>query len=72
MSVSLVSVSHNVLVKWLGPDAVSALAVDGKGGKAEMLERVARWVAASGRNVSQPGTHTLLHPHVLRIDFDIQ
>ena len=47
--------SHNALVKWLGPDAISALAIDGKGGKAEMLERVARWVAASGRNVSQPG-----------------
>lgn len=43
------------LVKWLGKDAVSALAIDGKGTKAEMLERVARWVAANGRNVSQPG-----------------
>ena len=42
-------------VKWLGKDAISALAIDGKGGKAEMLEKVARWVAASGRNVSQPG-----------------
>lgn len=50
--------SHGALVKWLGPDAISALAIDGKGGKAEMLERVARWVAASGRNVSQPGTYT--------------
>lgn len=44
-----------MLVKWLGKDAVTALAIDGKGGKAEMLERVARWIAASGRNVSQPG-----------------
>lgn len=42
-------------VKWLGKDAISALAIDGKGGKAEMLEKVARWVAAGGRNVSQPG-----------------
>ena len=55
-------VSHRALVKWLGPDAISALAIDGKGGKAEMLQRVARWVAASGRNVSQPGTTTQFLP----------
>lgn len=41
--------------KWLGKDAVVALAVDGKGTKAELLEKVARWVAANGRNVTQPG-----------------
>jgi len=58
------SVSYSLLVKWLGPDAISALAIDGKGGKAEMLERVARWVAAGGRNVSQPGTNThFTHVH---------
>ena len=42
-------------VKWLGKDTLTPLAVDGKGGKAELLERVARWVAASGRNITQPG-----------------
>lgn len=42
-------------VKWLGADAPGALAIDGKGGKADLLEKVARWVAASGRNVTQPG-----------------
>lgn len=46
---------HSGPVKWLGKDAISALAIDGKGGKAEMLEKVARWVASCGRNVSQPG-----------------
>ncbi|KAI0709235.1 DNA repair protein, SNF2 family [Earliella scabrosa] len=51
---SLVKNWANELVKWLGKDAISALAIDGKGGKAEMLERVARWIAACGRNVSQP------------------
>lgn len=51
---SLVKNWANELVKWLGKDTISALAIDGKGGKAEMLERVARWVAAGGRNVSQP------------------
>ncbi|KAL1947897.1 hypothetical protein VTO73DRAFT_13621 [Trametes versicolor] len=51
---SLVKNWANELVKWLGKDAISALAIDGKGGKAEMLEKVARWVASCGRNVSQP------------------
>ena len=67
-----VVVAHSMLVKWLGPDAISALAIDGKGGKAEMLEKVARWVAASGRNVSQPGLYTQLHLCTLVIDFGMQ
>jgi DNA repair and recombination RAD54-like protein len=40
---------------------VASLAIDGKGGKAELLERVARWVAASGRNVTQPGESAVRH-----------
>ncbi|KAI0306483.1 DNA repair protein, SNF2 family [Multifurca ochricompacta] len=51
---SLVKNWANELVKWLGKDTLTPLAVDGKGGKAELLERVARWVAAGGRNVTQP------------------
>ncbi|KZT09522.1 DNA repair protein, SNF2 family [Laetiporus sulphureus 93-53] len=51
---SLVKNWANELVKWLEKDAIAALAIDGKGGKAEMLEKVARWVAAGGRNVTQP------------------
>ena len=52
-------------MKWLGKDTVSALAVDGKGGKAELLVKVGRWVEARGRNVTQPGlflslTHSLI------------
>ncbi|KAH7889374.1 DNA repair protein, SNF2 family [Phlebopus sp. FC_14] len=42
------------IVKWLGKDAISALAVDGKVGKAELLAKVGRWVEARGRNVTQP------------------
>jgi DNA repair and recombination protein RAD54 and RAD54-like protein len=42
--------------KWLGKDALNPLAVDGKGGKSELLEKVALWVAARGRNIAQPGT----------------
>ncbi|KAJ4487858.1 DNA repair protein, SNF2 family [Lentinula aciculospora] len=51
---SLVKNWANELVKWLGADAINALAVDGKGGKAELLPKVAQWVAAGGRNVTQP------------------
>ena len=51
-----------LLVKWLGKDTLTPLAVDGKGGKAELLEKVARWVAASGRNVTQPGKLAMCHP----------
>ncbi|THU88409.1 DNA repair protein, SNF2 family [Dendrothele bispora CBS 962.96] len=51
---SLVKNWANELDKWLGKDAVNVLAVDGKGGKAELLTKVAQWVAARGRNVIQP------------------
>ncbi|KAI6138842.1 SNF2 family N-terminal domain-containing protein [Pisolithus thermaeus] len=43
---SLVKNWANELVKWLGKDAISVLAVDGKGGKAELIGKVARWVEA--------------------------
>jgi len=58
----------NLLVKWLGKDTVTPLAVDGKGGKAELLEKVARWVAASGRNVTQPGMLAMYPVSVSRTD----
>ncbi|KAG8992209.1 DNA-dependent ATPase protein rad54 [Tulasnella sp. JGI-2019a] len=51
---SLVKNWANELVKWLGPGVIAALAVDGKGTKTELIERVRRWVGAKGRNVTQP------------------
>ncbi|KAF9053805.1 hypothetical protein BDZ89DRAFT_939214 [Hymenopellis radicata] len=51
---SLVKNWANELVKWLGKDAIHALAVDGKGGKAELHAHVQQWVDARGRNVTQP------------------
>ncbi|KAK7054769.1 DNA-dependent ATPase protein rad54 [Paramarasmius palmivorus] len=42
------------LTNGLGKDAINALAVDGKGGKAELITKVTQWVAATGRNVIQP------------------
>lgn len=47
-------------VKWLGAGTITPLAVDGKGTKAHLLEAVARWVAARGRNVTQPGSFFIL------------
>jgi DNA repair and recombination RAD54-like protein len=44
-----------VLAKWLGKDAINALAVDGKGTKSDLHERLNLWVQAHGRNVTQPG-----------------
>jgi hypothetical protein len=55
ISLDIMYLSPPSLVKWLGPDAIAALAVDGKGTKAELLGKVAQWVAARGRNVTQPG-----------------
>jgi hypothetical protein len=46
-------------VKWLGPGAINPLVVDGKGGKAELIPAVRRWVNAHGRNVTLPGKRML-------------
>ncbi|KAF7305012.1 SNF2 family domain-containing protein [Mycena kentingensis (nom. inval.)] len=51
---SLVKNWANEFVKWLGPDAINALAMDGKGTKNDQITRVQMWVAARGRNVTQP------------------
>ncbi|KAH8833687.1 DNA repair protein, SNF2 family [Flagelloscypha sp. PMI_526] len=51
---SLVRNWANELVKWLGHSAPGALAVDGKGTKADLLKRVQMWCDAKGRNVTQP------------------
>ena len=55
--ISFPAVPERALAKWLGPGAINPLAVDGKGGRGELLGRVERWVAASGRNVTQPGVY---------------
>ena len=41
-------------MKWLGAEAPGVLALDGKDGKAEVIEKVNRWVTSKGRNVTQP------------------
>lgn len=45
---------QDLIVKWLGPNAVNPLLVDGKGGRTELIPAVRRWVAANGRSITLP------------------
>ncbi|KAL9613256.1 MAG: hypothetical protein Q9167_002216 [Letrouitia subvulpina] len=51
---SLVRNWANELVKWLGKDAVTPFAVDGKASKAELTQQMRQWSIASGRAVVRP------------------
>ena len=45
--------SH-VVVKWLGKDAITPFAIDGKASKAELMSQLKQWSIASGRAVVRP------------------
>lgn len=51
---SLVRNWANELVKWLGPDAVTPFAIDGKATKAELTSQLRQWAISSGRSVTRP------------------
>ncbi|KAI4279016.1 MAG: hypothetical protein LQ337_000623 [Flavoplaca oasis] len=51
---SLVRNWANELVKWLGKDAVTPFACDGKASKAELTSQLRQWCIASGRAVVRP------------------
>ena len=51
---SLVRNWANELVKWLGADAVTPFAVDGKASKEELTTQLKQWSIASGRSVVRP------------------
>lgn len=51
---SLVRNWANELVKWLGPEAVTPFAIDGKASKAELTQQMKQWAIASGRSVTRP------------------
>lgn len=51
---SLVRNWANELVKWLGKDAVTPFAVDGKASKSELTTQLRQWSVASGRAVVRP------------------
>ena len=41
-------------VKWLGPTAINALAIDGSMQKAELHANIRQWCSAKGRSIVQP------------------
>ncbi|KAK4982531.1 DNA-dependent ATPase protein rad54 [Elasticomyces elasticus] len=51
---SLVRNWANELVKWLGKDAVTPFAIDGKATKEELTQQLRQWSIASGRAVTRP------------------
>ncbi|KAK4187859.1 DNA repair protein rhp54 [Podospora australis] len=51
---SLVRNWANELVKWLGADAVTPFAIDGKASKEELTRQLRQWAIASGRAVTRP------------------
>jgi DNA repair and recombination RAD54-like protein len=44
----------NELVKWLGADAVTPFAIDGKASKEELTRQLRQWAISSGRSVTRP------------------
>ncbi|PSR92321.1 P-loop containing nucleoside triphosphate hydrolase protein [Coniella lustricola] len=51
---SLVRNWANELVKWLGADAVTPFAIDGKATKEELIRQLRQWAISSGRAVTRP------------------
>ncbi|MCJ1310035.1 DNA-dependent ATPase protein rad54 [Agyrium rufum] len=51
---SLVRNWANELVKWLGNDAITPFAIDGKATKAELSQQLRQWSITSGRSVTRP------------------
>lgn len=51
---SLVKNWANELVKWLGADAITPFAIDGKATKEELTRQLRQWAISSGRSVTRP------------------
>ncbi|KAK5653514.1 hypothetical protein OQA88_8773 [Cercophora sp. LCS_1] len=51
---SLVRNWANELVKWLGADAITPFAIDGKASKEELIRQLRQWAISSGRAVTRP------------------
>ena len=43
-----------IVVKWLGKDAVTPFAIDGKASKAELASQIKQWCIAGGRSIVRP------------------
>ncbi|KAJ5971877.1 Rad54 N-terminal [Penicillium vulpinum] len=48
------SAQLTVSVKWLGKDATTPFAIDGKATKAELITQIKQWAIASGRGIVRP------------------
>lgn len=66
---SLVRNWANELVKWLGKDAVTPFACDGKASKAELTTQLKQWSIASGRQVIRPVL--IVSYETLRLNVDV-
>ncbi|KAK4099858.1 hypothetical protein N658DRAFT_452138 [Parathielavia hyrcaniae] len=51
---SLVGNWANELTKWLGEDAITPFAIDGKASKEELTRQLHQWAIATGRSVTRP------------------
>ncbi|KAK4124123.1 hypothetical protein N657DRAFT_644320 [Parathielavia appendiculata] len=51
---SLVRNWANELTKWLGADAITPFAIDGKASKEELTRQLRQWAIATGRSVTRP------------------
>ncbi|OAA49508.1 recombinational repair protein [Metarhizium rileyi] len=51
---SLVKNWANELTKWLGVNAITPFAIDGKASKEELTRQLRQWAIASGRSVTRP------------------
>lgn len=51
---SLVRNWANELTKWLGPDAITPFAIDGKASKEELTRQLRQWAISTGRSVTRP------------------
>ncbi|KAK8922358.1 DNA repair protein rhp54 [Metarhizium anisopliae] len=51
---SLVKNWANELTKWLGANAITPFAIDGKASKEELTRQLRQWAIASGRSVTRP------------------
>lgn len=58
-------------MKWLGPGAINPFVVDGKGGKAELVPAVRRWVNSHGRNVTLPGEPHHIEWYIIHADLAV-
>ena len=66
---SLVRNWANELVKWLGKDAVTPFACDGKATKTELTTQLKQWSIASGRQVIRPVL--IVSYETLRLNVDV-